>query len=194
VVVAEHRPLIDKRAWPHLRGTPFTPDDVYSKIQYDIAEEAGWFYRMWVDNEGSFQSTEAAIVSAVQRTIRSLKRDWIRELERLAPQGDMEVESSTHTLDTSPERWAEAYGARQEILDAIQNAGLTSGQACLVRAQLDDLGREEVDQLLARELGRDDPANMSKTELERFHTYQRKIRERAYGKIRYYIERKRREQ
>jgi hypothetical protein len=189
-LVAANRSLIERIAGPLLRGTPFTPDDVYSEVQFNVARTQGWFWRMWTENDGSFSDAPAAVARAAQEEIRSLIRDWKRDLaKRDLSNGDSAVAEprAVPTPASDPGAWADQYADHQRILDAVGRAGLTEGEACLVRSRLDDVTGEEADRRLAHVLGRGEPDEMTKAELDSFKDYRRKIQERAYRKIRWYL-------
>jgi hypothetical protein len=187
LLVAEHQSMIDRYARPHLRGTPFHSDEVYSKIQYDIVKGNGWLLRLWEDNNGSFDNVEAALVRAVQYVLKSLANKWSSQLRRFTDEDYLEANLRSEATISPQEDWVNQHGQRQEILYAVAHAGLTEAEACLVRAQLADLNKGEVDLLVADALRRGDPAKMPYDTRERFETYRRQIQCRAYAKLRFYL-------
>lgn len=187
LLVAEHRPMISRYTLPQLRGTPFTPDDVYSKVQYDIAEGDSWLFRMWEENNGSFDNSEAALIQAAQYVVRSFLNRWRSELRRFTAEDYHEVDLESEQSTDPIEEWIEQHVQRLGILDAVAHAGLTEAEACLVRTQLAGLDKPEADRLLADILRRGDPAEMPEDERKRFDSYRRQIQRRAYAKLRFYL-------
>lgn len=180
--------MIDRQVAPLLRGTPLTPDDVYSKILYDIARQDGWLFRIWAETGGLLDNVQSALTTAAQYALRSVMRDWRRELEKCAPVGNLVLDPANADASKSPqEAWVEQHGSRERILKAISHADLTAGEACLVRSQLDAVDPDDIDSLLSRVLGRGDPAEMSGEDLRRLKDYRRHIQRRAYAKIRRYL-------
>jgi hypothetical protein len=181
--------MIGRYARPQLRGTPITPEDVYSEILYDIGRGSSWLLRIWEENNGSFDNAEAAIVRAVQYAVKSLLGKWNNEVRRFAAEDDQQAQPDGISSVFGPEDWIRQFGERQRIMDAVEHAGLTEAEACLVLAQLADRGQEDVDRLIAEALRRGDPASMDDDERKRLTDYRRQIQRRAYAKLRVYLER-----
>jgi hypothetical protein len=189
LVVAQYHATISRYGRAQLRGTPFTADDLYSKIQYDIAAGTGWLWRVWEENQGSFQDPETAVLTAAQYARMTLLNTWKRELARRVTTDYFDLGHAAEAATSPQDQWVDHDDDRRRILDAVAHAGLTEGEACVVRGRLDELEKDELARRLARVLSQDDPARMEPGVRERFEGRLRQIQRRAYAKVRLYLQR-----